>query len=65
MQLTVNGERREVVDGCTVAELLGERGVTGRFAVELNAEIVARSSFGKRFLAADDIVEIVKAIGGG
>jgi thiamine biosynthesis protein ThiS len=59
MQVTVNGER------CTVAELLSEIGVAGRFAVEVSAEIVARSTFATRELSADDSVEIVKAIGGG
>ncbi|MGD9096261.1 MAG: sulfur carrier protein ThiS, partial [Chromatiales bacterium] len=45
-----------------IAELdLGEK----RFAVEINEELVPRSTFATRALAEDDRVEIVTAIGGG
>ena len=50
----------------SVAELVGELGVTGRrIALELNGEILPRSEFGETMLAPGDKLEIVQAIGGG
>lgn len=66
MQIRVNGELREIRDGITVADLLGELELTGkRIAVELNGEIAPRSQHASRQLQANDMVEIVQAIGGG
>lgn len=66
MQIRVNGELREIRDGITIADLLGELELTGkRVAVELNSEIAPRSQHASRQLQANDMVEIVQAIGGG
>lgn len=65
MQVLVNGETREVPEGCTVAALLEALQIGGRFAVELNEEILPRSLYAERRLAAGDRVEVVRAIGGG
>ena len=66
VQVMVNGEMRNVSDELTVAELVGELGFAGRrVAVEINLEIVPRSSYQDRRLQGDDRVEIVQAIGGG
>jgi len=66
MQVQVNGEMRKVRDDLTVAELVGELGFEGRrIAVEINLEIVPRSSYQDRRLQGGDRVEIVQAIGGG
>lgn len=66
MQITINGESREVAAGVTVAALLDELDLSGqRLAVELNQEIVPRSTFAEQILQAGDQVEIVRAIGGG
>jgi len=37
----------------------------GRIAIEVNGEIVPRSTFAECLLQEGDIVEIVQAIGGG
>lgn len=66
VQLTVNGETREVPAGTTVAGLLGLLGVrTGAVAVEINAHVVRRAQHPDRTLAAGDQVEIVTFVGGG
>ncbi|MFP5441512.1 MAG: sulfur carrier protein ThiS [Gammaproteobacteria bacterium] len=66
MNIFVNGEARAVDDGCTIAALLAQLGLAGqRLAVEVNEEIVPRSTHAQHVLAAGDRVEIVHAIGGG
>jgi sulfur carrier protein len=68
MNVTVNGEPREVGAGATVAsvvELLdiapGARGV----AVALDGEVVSRGQWGNTRLSEGSMVEVVAAIGGG
>lgn len=66
LELRVNGEPRHVAAGCTVAALVRQLGVAGaRIAVAVNREVVPRSAFGSRRLAAGDRVEILEAVGGG
>jgi sulfur carrier protein len=64
--ITLNGERRAVEPGATVASLLAESGRdTRKVAVERNLEIVPRSAYGQTPLTAGDSLEIVHFIGGG
>jgi len=65
MRVIINGEPKGVTDSTTVAELLEMLGVSGRFAVEVNEEIVPRSQYSCQTLQPADKIEIVKAIGGG
>ena len=66
MQITMNGEPMEVIDGCVIDQLVQQLELTNkRIAVELNCEIVPRSQFPEVKLKADDRIEIVQAIGGG
>ncbi|QKT03331.1 sulfur carrier protein ThiS [Ectothiorhodospiraceae bacterium 2226] len=66
MEIVLNGEPRDVAEGTSVAQLLGDMGLAQkRLALEINREIVPRSTFETRRLAAGDSVEIVHAIGGG
>lgn len=65
MRISVNGEARELAGPTTIAELLALLGVRGRIAVEVNGELVPRSTHGRHPLADGDRVEIVQAIGGG
>lgn len=66
MEVIVNGEMRRFPDGMTVAQLLKDMVLTDkRLAVEVNQEIVPRSTHGDYRLQAGDRVEIVHAIGGG
>ena len=66
MQVTINGQTRELASGATAAdviELLGLRGK--RLAMEINEEILPRSRYPEHTLREGDTVEIVHAIGGG
>ena len=66
MQITLNGEPREVADGLKMSELVEELALAGqRFAVEVNAELVPRSRFGEHRLSPNDKVEVIQAVGGG
>lgn len=66
MDIILNGETRQVEDGCTVQQLLTEMDIVDqRLAVELNEEIVPKSRHEDCVFNAGDKVEIVHAIGGG
>ena len=66
MQITVNGASFDAPEACTVADLLRVMALEGqRCAVELNGDIVSRSDWPHRAIAAGDRVEVVRAIGGG
>lgn len=66
MQIIVNGEARDIPDDLDMAGLieqleLGDR----RIAVEVNRELVPRSTFAGHRLRDGDQVEIIHAVGGG
>jgi len=66
LNLTVNGERRAFPTRLTVAALVNALELDMRkVAVELNREIVPRSTYGQVALHSGDILEIVHFIGGG
>lgn len=66
MQISINGEQREVVDGLTVAGLLQELDIRPRLcAVERNRELVPRAQHADCILQPHDQLEIVTLVGGG
>ncbi|HEY1372575.1 MAG TPA: sulfur carrier protein ThiS [Candidatus Binatia bacterium] len=66
MLVQINGEKKEIENGLTVAQLLDALGIRGgRVVVELNRDIVARGAHGEIFLKEGDAVEIVHFVGGG
>ncbi len=66
MTLTVNGDKKEVPGGATLAPLLQSLNlVTGRLACEVNRDVVRRADYDKVHLKDGDAVEIVQMIGGG
>ncbi|WP_091770922.1 sulfur carrier protein ThiS [Maricaulis salignorans] len=66
MQLTVNGEARNMPAGSRITDLVRELGLDGRkIAVERNLEIVPRSRYSLDSLAQGDRIEIVAFVGGG
>ena len=66
MFIQVNGEKKEIKERLSVAELLSELGVrSGRVVVELNRDVVARDAHAATFLKEGDAVEIVHFVGGG
>ncbi len=66
MEITLNGEPRNLRDGLTVADLLVELKLSGKpLAVEVNADVVPRAKHGGCILRSGDRVEIVTLVGGG
>jgi len=66
MNITLNGEPHEITEGATAQQLIEQLCLVGkRLAMEVNQEIVPRSTFGDYQFKPDDQVEIVHAIGGG
>jgi thiamine biosynthesis protein ThiS len=66
LEIQVNGELRALAAGSTIAALVEDLGLGDRrVAVAVNREVVPRSEFASRTLAAGDRVEILQAVGGG
>ena len=66
MQIFINGEERQVTENLTMSDLVIQLELTGqRIAIEVNEELVPRSTFETHRLNAGDQIEIVNAIGGG
>lgn len=66
MKIRLNGEEREVARNLTVAELVGELGLSPRqVAVEVNTELVPRSERDTARLSEGDEIEMVTLVGGG
>ncbi|MEN8131033.1 MAG: sulfur carrier protein ThiS [Pseudomonadota bacterium] len=66
MEITLNGNLKQIPDGSTATRLIEILQLTGkRLAIEINEEIVPRSTYGGHKLNPGDQVEIVHAIGGG
>ena len=66
MRIFINGEEQQVPDNLNMAALVQQLDLADkRFAIEVNEELVPRSTFDVRHLQPGDRVEIVHAIGGG
>ena len=66
MELIINGKAEQMPEGINAAQLIAHLGLTKeRLAIEVNREIVPRSSFESHTFKAGDRIEIVRAIGGG
>jgi sulfur carrier protein len=66
ISIRVNGDRRQLGAGSTLAELLDQLGLGARrVAIAVNRGVVPRSLYAARTLEPDDRVEILEAVGGG
>ena len=64
--INVNGEKREIVEGLTIGQLLEELDIRpGRVVIELNRDIVSREAYDSSILKEGDALEIVHFVGGG
>jgi len=64
--LLLNGEKREVADAVSLAELIEMLGLAPeRIAIELNQGVVRRSEWAATELKESDRIEIVHFVGGG
>lgn len=66
MHVYVNGEQTRVPDQANMRLLIEQLDLAGqRIAVEINEELVPRSTFAEHQLHENDKVEIIHAVGGG
>ena len=66
MNVTINGESTQIPAGISASQLIENLGLSGkRVAMEVNMEIVPRSTFDSFMIKDNDSIEIVHAIGGG
>ena len=66
MFLKVNGEPVEIKSGATINDLLTQLEIPKiRVAVELNGSVIPNSELLTTVLMDRDVLEVVKAIGGG
>ena len=66
MFLKVNGESIEIKSGATINDLLTSLEIPKiRVAVELNGSVIPNSELLTTVLTDRDVLEVVKAIGGG
>jgi sulfur carrier protein len=66
IEVVINGQTRTILQGTTVAALIGELGLGDRrVAVERNREVVPRAEHATTVLASGDRLELVTFVGGG
>lgn len=66
MILQVNGTARELRDEATVAELLESLGLRrDGVAVAVGGQVIPRTEHERRVLVAGEVVEVIRAVGGG
>lgn len=65
MEVLLNGEPYNIDHTCTIEHLIKSLQLEGKFAIEINQNIIPRSKFLETELLAGDKIEIVQAIGGG
>ncbi len=66
MEVTINGERRELPAGINVSELLERLSVdASRVVVELNRDVLPRERYDATPVAEGDFLELVEIVGGG
>lgn len=63
--ITVNGEKQQT-EQLTVKAVLDELQLTqGRYAVEINGELIPKSELAATNVEQDMAIEVVQAVGGG
>jgi sulfur carrier protein len=66
MEVRINGKPTSLPEGQTIAQLVAAMELADkRVAIEVNEQIVPRSTYPQHILCPGDRVEVVTAIGGG
>ena len=66
MNLTINGERKELQGPSTLIQVLSALGLaTVGVAISVNGEVVPRSEQETKKIQSGDVIEVVRAVGGG
>jgi len=65
MEVLLNGDPHSIDHTCTIEHLIVRLELDGKFAIEVNQNIIPRSNYISTQLHPGDNIEIVQAIGGG
>ena len=66
MNVTVNGEVRECIDGTTLASLIDDLGIKVKvMAAAVNMNVVKKADWESHLLSPDDKIELLHFVGGG
>ena len=65
MNILLNGQQHNLEQAISLEELILSLELEGKFAVEINQNIISRSEYSTTRLNQGDNIEIVQAIGGG
>lgn len=65
MEVLLNGDPHSIEKSCSIEYLIKNLKLDGKFAIEINQNIIPRSQYSETALHAGDKIEIVQAIGGG
>ena len=65
IKIMANGTSLAIAQNSTLTDLLQLLEIEGRLAIDVNGEIVPRSTHSDHLLKENDRIEIVHAIGGG
>lgn len=66
MQITINGETRELKENATIVEMLDNLALPAeRIAIELNREVIRKKDWASVVLNNADKIEIIHFVGGG
>ena len=65
MEVLLNGNPHSIEQPCTIGNLISSLELDGKYAIEINQDIIPRSAYSGTQLHAGDKIEIVQAIGGG
>lgn len=66
MNITVNGEKKELAESCSVSDLLDTLELQNAFvAVAINSSCVSRSQYNETRIKDNDKIEILAPMAGG
>ncbi|MEC7875179.1 MAG: sulfur carrier protein ThiS [Pseudomonadota bacterium] len=65
MKVLLNGSSYSVKNNCSVDSLIKNLDLNGKYAIEINQNIIPRSQYSNKRINSGDKIEIVQAIGGG
>jgi thiamine biosynthesis protein ThiS len=66
MEITINGEKRNLMSEMTMSNLLDELDIKREaLAVELNKNILPKSEYDSMIIKDGDVLEIIQFVGGG
>lgn len=64
--MKVNGKELEFKDNTSISKLLDNIGVNkNTVVVEVNLEIIENEAYDNYFLREDDVIEVIRFVGGG